>query len=84
MKSLRSILLKLWETEDYNNIDALRDMIGLSFIFPDEVSESDKKFFMKSVAQSYIPKAYIIKNKGFIHDEKGFFSLFKQSPSPPF
>jgi len=46
VKTVRSILQKLWETEEYTNKDAIRDMIGVSFIFPDRIPVEEKKYFI--------------------------------------
>jgi ppGpp synthetase/RelA/SpoT-type nucleotidyltranferase len=32
LKTIRSILQKMWETEEYTNENAIRDMIGIAFI----------------------------------------------------
>ena len=63
VKSMRSILLKLWENEDYNNIDALRDMIGLAVIYPDDTSEADKVEVIAKLSQLMTNKWYVIKDK---------------------
>lgn len=36
----------MWETEEYTNKDAIRDMIGVSFIFPDGTPLDEKQELM--------------------------------------
>lgn len=41
IKSVMSVLQKQWESEEYTNVDAMRDMLGISIIYPDDVSQSE-------------------------------------------
>lgn len=63
-KSLRSILLKMWENEDYNNIDANRDTIGLAVVWEDGLTEEEKVDIFSLFSNLFADKGYILKNKG--------------------
>lgn len=69
VKSMRSILLKLWENEDYNNIDAMRDLFWMAVIFPKDTSDIDKERAILTFTQVMSNKWYIIKNKWLLNDE---------------
>ena len=36
---MKSILTKLWETEEYTNINAMRDMLGGTILFNNETED---------------------------------------------
>lgn len=69
LKSMRSILLKMWENEEYTNIDALRDIIGVAVIWPDDTSEQTKIEIMSAFAQVMPQKGYLLKNKWLLKPE---------------
>lgn len=69
VKSMRSILLKLWENEDYNNIDALKDILGFAIIFPDGTDEESKEEVILQCSQLMSNKGYILKNKGLLNTD---------------
>lgn len=56
VKSIRSILLKLWENEDYNNGDALRDMVGIAVICDDDFDTPTRLEIMKLFTNIMYPK----------------------------
>jgi ppGpp synthetase/RelA/SpoT-type nucleotidyltranferase len=62
LKSMRSILLKLWESEDYNNIDAMRDMIGVAIVFP-VITAEEKIEVITKMTTLFADKGYMAKNK---------------------
>lgn len=70
IKSLRSILLKMWESEEYANIDAMRDMVGIAIIWPDDTPTNTKIEVIEAFSQMMANKGYIIKNKGLL-DKNG-------------
>lgn len=63
VKTVRSILQKMWETEEYTNKDAIRDMIGVSFIFPDETPVEEKKHLMIETGRLMPNFWYILRDK---------------------
>lgn len=60
---MRSTLLKLWSDEDYNNIDAFRDMIWIAIIWPDNISEDDALVIAGQCTNLFAHKGYMAKNK---------------------
>lgn len=69
IKSMRSILLKLWESEDYNNFDALRDIFGMAIIFPDHTPDELKEEIVLKFSQIMTNKWYLIKNKWLLWEK---------------
>lgn len=63
VKTVRSILQKMWETEEYTNKDAIRDMIGVSFIFPDNTPLEEKKNLMIETWRLMPNFWYILRDK---------------------
>ena len=51
LKSMRSILLKMWESEEYNTIDAMRDIIGIAITWPDITTSKEKVEVMGKFSQ---------------------------------
>ncbi|NRH20740.1 hypothetical protein HOO68_01705 [Candidatus Gracilibacteria bacterium] len=69
VKSIKSILQKMWVTEEYTNIDAIRDMLGISIVWPDDAPENEK-INIASVFLNLMPDyGYLLKNKGLFSDE---------------
>ncbi len=62
-KSLVSILKKLWEIEEYTNIDALRDTLGISIIPPDNADDNEIRTIVDKVSQIMPNYGYMIKLK---------------------
>ena len=62
-KSIQSIRLKMWESPDYNNIDALRDMIGIAIVWPDDTPQNTKVQVVSRCTEIMADKWYLIKNK---------------------
>lgn len=62
-KSIRSILLKMWESPDYNNIDALRDIIGIAIVWPDDTPQHTKVQVISRCTEIMADKWFLIKNK---------------------
>ena len=67
LKSMRSILLKLWENEEYTNIDAMRDIIGMAIIWPDDTPQDTKIEIIWQFSQIMSNKSYVIKNKWLLN-----------------
>ena len=85
VKSVRSILQKMWETEEYTNKDAIRDMIGVSFIFPDGTPLDEKQELMIT-AWALMPNFwYILRAKwefwGIISDVAQWLNRRKKNPA---
>ena len=54
----------MWESEDYNNVDALRDMIGIAPFWPDETPEEIKLEVIKKLTDIMPNYGYMYKIKG--------------------
>ncbi len=65
VKSVKSILQKMWITEEYTNIDAIRDMLGISIITPDDTPTEQKVFTMTKFMTLMPDYWYLLKNKWF-------------------
>jgi len=63
VKTPKSILQKMWETEEYTNADAVRDLIWLSVTYPDDTSEDQKQKIMLIFWKMMPHYGYILKNK---------------------
>jgi len=63
VKTPKSILLKMWETEEYTNADAMRDLIGLSVVYPDETTGEEKQKIILKFWDLMSNYWYILKNK---------------------
>lgn len=63
VKTIPSILLKMWETEEYTNADAMRDLIGLSVVYPDDTTEQEKIEIMFTFGKLMPNSGYILKDK---------------------
>lgn len=66
LKTIRSILQKMWETEEYTNIDAIRDIIGMAFIWPDNTDNTDKVDIISRFASLMSDFWYLLKDKGWL------------------
>lgn len=87
VKTPKSILQKMWETEEYTNADAVRDLIWLSVTYPDDTSEEEKQKIMVLFWKIMPHYGYILKNKGELSApdwtlEKLEEELKKQKKSP--
>lgn len=63
VKSPESILQKMWQKSDYNNVDAMRDIIGMNIGYPDKTSDTDKRKLLHKFAWIMPNLWYLIKNK---------------------
>lgn len=67
---MKSILQKLWQTPEYSNQDALRDMLGMTILVPDETS-AGKIAHILSIVQTMMPNyGYIAKNRHMLNTEQ--------------
>lgn len=60
---MESILMKNWEDEDYGYISSLRDKLGLSLTFPDDMSDDTISELMRTGSALLANRGYILKNK---------------------
>ena len=47
VKTPESILQKMWQKSQYNKVDAMREVIGMNIIYPDNTSETEKKALIR-------------------------------------
>lgn len=50
VKTVMSILQKQWESEEYTNVDAIRDIVGISIVYPDDTPTHEKIDIVSKVA----------------------------------
>lgn len=50
VKTVMSILQKQWESEEYTNVDAIRDIVGISIVYPDDTPLPEKIDIVGKVA----------------------------------
>lgn len=62
-KSIQSILHKMWEDREYTNESAMRDMIWISFVTPDDISEPILQKLYKDTTKLMPDYWYISKSK---------------------
>lgn len=83
-KTVKSILQKMWETEEYTNIDAIRDIVGISFIFPNNTCLEEKKNIIAAFGKLMPDFWFLLKDKWWLWDD--IYSveelLKKQKKSP--
>ena len=63
VKSVKSIMHKLVETEEYTNGDAIRDMFGIALIWPDDTNTDNVESLMGTVSSLMPDYGYVMKNK---------------------
>lgn len=63
VKTPESILQKMWQKSQYNNVDAMRDIIGLNIVYPDASTEEEKKSLLQTFSILMPNYGYILKNK---------------------
>jgi hypothetical protein len=82
-KTVRSILIKMWESEDYNTVDALRDMLGIAIIWPDNTPEDIKLEMIQKFTGIMPNYGYMFKNKWLLwaDSQKKLKQYFKQDNS---
>lgn len=80
-KSTLSALHKLWETPEFTNINANRDMLGATIIF-DKTSKKEKLDVLARISTVYPNYGYIMKTK-WLFIESELTSRFKQTKTYP-
>ncbi len=68
VKTVKSILQKMWETEEYTNVDAIRDIIGISIIWSEETPIDDKKNIITRFWTLMPDFWFLLKDKGGLWD----------------
>jgi hypothetical protein len=53
----------MWETEEYTNADAIRDVLGMAIIYPDETPVGDRVDIISTFATLMPNFGYILKDK---------------------
>ncbi len=87
VKSMRSILLKLWENEDYNNGDAVRDLVGIANIGNDDLSPETHASIIRLFTDLMYHKSYLAKEKWLFSSNAGvniFKWMLQSVPNKPF
>ncbi len=69
VKTVKSILQKMWETEEYTNKDAIRDMIWISIIWADDTPLDEKKNIIIRFWKLMPDFWYLLKDKWWLWDE---------------
>lgn len=78
-KSMKSILQKLWQTEEYSNQDALRDTLGITIIVPDGTPEQEIAHIIEKCQHLMPNYGYIMKNRNLV-PKKLFETIIEKSP----
>lgn len=68
VKTVQSLLQKMWDKEEYTNIDAIRDVVGISITYPGDTSNEDKVKIISSFAKIMPNYWYLLKDKWEIWD----------------
>ncbi|GAB0174432.1 MAG: hypothetical protein HHAS10_03110 [Candidatus Altimarinota bacterium] len=68
VKTPESILQKMWQKKQYNNVDAMRDIIGMNIIYPNATSDAEKKELITVFSNLMPDFGYVLKNKGAVSD----------------
>ena len=63
-KNPKSMLKKLWETEEYVRSSTVRDQLGISFIYGDTTPQDVIVKLMQTGSAMMSHHGYILKNKG--------------------
>ncbi len=82
-KSPKSMLKKLWETEEYVRSSTVRDQIGIAFVYPDKTSQDTINKLMQVGASLMAHHGYIFKNKWEITDDITFWNVIRDSKKKP-
>lgn len=71
-KSPKSMLKKLWETEEYVRSSAVRDELGISFVYADDTPQDAIVAIMQAWSLMLAHNGYILKNKWELDNEDTF------------
>jgi Region found in RelA / SpoT proteins len=80
VKTPESILQKMWQKSQYNNVDAMRDIIGLNVIYPDGTSEEEKRELLQVFSNLMPNYGYILKNKWAIKSSEWLTENLDKKP----
>lgn len=69
VKTVKSILQKMCETEEYTTKDAIRDMIGISIIYPNNTPFEEKKNVIIATGKLMPNFGYLLKDKWWLWDK---------------
>ena len=82
-KEVKSILKKLWGTEDYVRWSSIRDEIGISFTFPDNFSQAEKVKLIADWSNILAHHWYILKDKWELDNDEEMDQVVNQSKKKP-
>lgn len=60
---MKSILQKMWSTEEYTNADAIRDMLAMSVTWEDGTSDKKKEDIASTLLALMPDYGYLQKNR---------------------
>lgn len=80
VKTPESILQKMWQKMQYNNVDAMRDIIGMNIIYPDSATDEDKKELITAFSNLMPDYGYILKNKWAVSRSEWLTENLKKKP----
>lgn len=66
---MKSILQKMWTTEEYTNADAIRDMLAMSITWADDTPEKKKENIASTLLSLMPDYGYLQKNRGALTEE---------------
>jgi hypothetical protein len=82
-KTPKSILKKLWATEEYIRSSAVRDELGLSFVYDSTIPVDIKKEIMLLSNMLMPENGYILKNKWELNNPTLYTSLLNEAKKKP-
>lgn len=69
VKTIKSLLQKMWETEEYTNIDAVKDIIWITCIWRDDATDEEKINLVSKFARLMPDFWYLLKDKGWLWEK---------------
>ena len=82
-KEVKSILKKLWGTEDYVRWSSIRDEIGISFTFPDDFPQAEKINLIAKWSDLFAHHWYILKDKWELDNDEEMDQVTHKSSKKP-
>ena len=85
VKSLESILMKLWADEDYTTTDAMRDLIWCAISLPENIPDTNKEAVLKKLSRCMANGGYLYKDKWGASREtaKNMWNFFQKTDKKP-
>lgn len=80
VKTPESILQKMWQKKQYNNVDAMRDIIGMNIIYPDDTTDEDKKGLITAFSNLMPDYGYVLKNKWAVENPEWLTENLSKTP----